>query len=252
LIIPAEISYFIDGQEVALVNGQAEQVATVGAASSIKTSIFEANTQGDINDDGLSDVVVILTQERGGSGTFYYVAVAVGTAEGYRGTNAVLLGDRIAPQSTQIKNGVIIVNYAERVVGDSYEIAPSVGVSKYLVIQEGDLREISYYDDLLEVYSPGPKDYIESPLVVLGRARGSWFFEGSFPVFLFDDLGQVIATAQALAESEWTTDEYVSFSAELDFERPGGQVGGQLIFASANPSGLPENERNLGVPISFK
>jgi hypothetical protein len=72
-------------------------------------------------------------------------------------------------------------------------------------------------------------------LVVLGRARGSWFFEGSFPVFLFDDLGQVIATAQALAESEWTTDEYVSFRQSWILNVPGVKLAASLFLLAPIP-----------------
>ena len=54
---------------------------------------------GDLNGDGTPDVAFLLTQSPGGSGTFYYAVVALRTATGYTGTNAVLLGDRIAPQT---------------------------------------------------------------------------------------------------------------------------------------------------------
>jgi hypothetical protein len=86
----------------------------------------------DFNGDGKQDTVFILTQNNGGSGTFYYVVVALSGPDGYSGTNGVLLGDRVAPQTTEIKNGQIIVNYADRKAGEAMTVAPSVGVSKYL------------------------------------------------------------------------------------------------------------------------
>ena len=63
------------------------------------TKIFEALAKGDVNNDGTEDVVVILTQNLGGSETFYYVAVALNLESDYQGTDAILLGDRIAPQT---------------------------------------------------------------------------------------------------------------------------------------------------------
>jgi hypothetical protein len=64
---------------------------------------------------------------------------ALKTESGYTGTNAVFLGDRIAPQTTSITDGTLIVNYADRAPGEPMTAAPSVGVSKYLVIQNGTL-----------------------------------------------------------------------------------------------------------------
>jgi hypothetical protein len=84
-----------------------------------------------------------LTQNNGGSGTFYYVVVALSSPNGYIGTNGILLGDRIAPQTTEIKNGQIIVNYADRKTGEAMTIAPSVGVSKYLNVNGNRLIEIT-------------------------------------------------------------------------------------------------------------
>jgi hypothetical protein len=74
-----------------------------------------------------------------GTGTFYYVVASLQTPSGYTGTNAIFLGDRIAPQTTEIKNGEIIVNYADRKPTDPMSAQPTVGVSKYFKIQNGIL-----------------------------------------------------------------------------------------------------------------
>jgi hypothetical protein len=63
------------------------------------------------------------------------------TADGYLGTNAVFLGDRIAPQTTEIRDEEIIVNYAERKLDEPMTTPPSIGVSKYFKIVEGRLVE---------------------------------------------------------------------------------------------------------------
>jgi len=83
-----------------------------------------------------------LTQDNGGSGTFYYIVAALLTDFGYRGTNALLLGDRIAPQSTEINNSIITVNYADRTPGEPFTTEPSVGVSRNFRIDAGSLIEI--------------------------------------------------------------------------------------------------------------
>lgn len=113
----------------------AETEAAPGSASKIVTRYFGNEATGDLNGDGAADVAFLLTQDGGGSGTFYYVVAALKEAGGYRGTNAILLGDRIAPQTTEIRNGTLIVNYADRKPSDPMTTQPSVGVSKYLKIQ---------------------------------------------------------------------------------------------------------------------
>ena len=106
---PLNATYIIEGDEFTLVDGKAEKEIVPGAASKIRINVFEANTKGDVNEDGLDDTVVLLTYNAGGSGTFYYVAVALAGDNKCNGTNAVLLGDRIAPQTTNFMNGEIIV-----------------------------------------------------------------------------------------------------------------------------------------------
>ena len=137
-----DATYNIEGEPVTLVNGLAETDITPGSEAKKVTRYFGNEVTGDVNGDGKTDVAFLLTQTSGGSGTFYYVAVALGAETRYQGMNAVLLGDRIAPQSTEIKDGTIVVNYAERKPGESFAVAPSVGVSKYFKFMNNILQDI--------------------------------------------------------------------------------------------------------------
>ena len=136
------VTYIIDGQSITLVNGLAESEAAPGSAEKQTTKYFGNEATGDLNGDGKADVAFLLTQNNGGSGTFYYVVVALKTDNGYQGINAILLGDRVAPQTTEIKDGQVIVNYADRKADESFAVQPSVGVSKYLKIVNGELVEV--------------------------------------------------------------------------------------------------------------
>jgi hypothetical protein len=138
-----DATYVIEGKSVALRNGAAQEPAAPGSTSVVTTKYFGNEATGDLNGDGVPDVAFLLTQDGGASGTFYYIVAALATKTGYAGTNAVLLGDRIAPQNTQIRNGEIIVNYADRKPTDPMTTQPSVGVSKYVRIQNGALTEVS-------------------------------------------------------------------------------------------------------------
>jgi hypothetical protein len=137
-----DISYDIEGRVITLTNGVSEIEAAPGSAARIITRYFGNESTGDVNNDGTPDVGFLLTQSRGGSGTFYYVVVALKTQDGYVGTNAVLLGDRIAPQSTEIRNGSLIVNYADRRPGEPFTTPPSVGISKVLKVVDGKLSTV--------------------------------------------------------------------------------------------------------------
>jgi len=137
-----DATYEVERRPVTLVNGVAEVAAAPGSASKVTTRVFGNEATGDLNGDGQADVAFVLTQSGGGSGTFYYIVAALKTAGGYVGTNAVLLGDRVAPQPTTIEGGIAIANYAERKPGEPMTAQPSVGVSKRVKVVDGRLVEV--------------------------------------------------------------------------------------------------------------
>jgi hypothetical protein len=103
-------------------------------ADGLKARYFGNEAKGDLNNDDIPDTAFLITTDGGGSGTFYYVIAVLNTTEGYKPTNAILLGDRIAPQTTEIRDKKLIVNYADRKKTDPMTTAPSVGVSKYFTV----------------------------------------------------------------------------------------------------------------------
>lgn len=129
------LSYTIDGQAVQLVDGLSETEAAPGSASKVITKYFGNEVKKDLDGDGRDDIAFLLTQETGGSGTFFYVVAALNTKNGYKGSAAVLLGDRIAPQTTESGPGKsIIVNYMDRASGEPMTARPSVGKSLRLIL----------------------------------------------------------------------------------------------------------------------
>lgn len=99
------------------------------------------------------------------------------------------------------------------------------------------------------VDTPSSDQTISSPLSISGKATGSWFFEGSFPVQLVDLNDEIIASGLVYSKSEWTTPDLVEFEGSLEFFTD--QNSGMLIFRNDNPSGLPENEVTHSVPVKF-
>jgi hypothetical protein len=104
--------------------------------------------------------------------------------------------------------------------------------------------------DMIEVDAPLPSALVSSPLVVTGRARGGWYFEASFPVKLIDANGKVLAEGPAQAQGDWMTSEFVPFKITLTFSKPSTQTG-TLILHNDNPSGLPQNDKEVRIPVTF-
>lgn len=398
---PLDATYLIDNQAVTLKDGKT-------ADNSV--SIFGSPVLGDLNGDGRDDAALMLLQNSEGSGSFFYVAVALNTKAGAQGANVIFLGDRIAPQNIEIKDGQIIANYADRQAGEPMTTPPSIGVSAYFSIKDGVLQKIepsakidSYLvsaedsvkycngadmdsdgyrqtinvvkpltiieanstlkqtiaavinaattgncqrvasnfglsSDASTVYiapvdawagvsitmcscqpqvevnllrlpgikkvtwlstvnnfeecvaltgvvmesyprqcsyngqtftenignevqkmdniileSPRPNSTVNSPLIIKGRARGSWFFEASFPVFLTNWDGLIIAQGVAQAQGDWMTTEFVPFEATLSFtaDKDAYSNRGSLILKKDNPSGLANLDDALEIPVTI-
>lgn len=118
--------------------------------------------------------------------------------------------------------------------------------------------EINTHENLILLTSPEPNEVITSPLTLTGKARGNWYFEGSFPVVLTDWDGRILAEGFAQARGPWMTEDFVPFTLTLHFESPyhsGDSTfmsRGSLILRKDNPSGMPENDDALEIPIMFK
>lgn len=120
-----------------------------------------------------------------------------------------------------------------------------------------ELAPITAKADLITISTPEPGNAIVSPLQIAGQARGTWFFEATFPVVLTNWDGLIIAEGFVTADGEWMTEDFVPFSGELTFPNP-YQSGdpdfmarGTLILQKANASGLPENDDALELPVMF-
>ena len=103
--------------------------------------------------------------------------------------------------------------------------------------------------DLIVLDTPLPQAHVTSPLSISGKARGTWFFEGSFPIILTDWDGKIIAEGYATAKTDWMTEEFVPFTATLEFTTTSDR--GTLILQKDNPSGLPEHDDALEIPVYF-
>lgn len=341
---PLQATYSLDGLEVTLRDGRFDMHAAPGAAARVSVSVFGPPVFGYLDDDQDMDAALILVYQSGGSGTFYYVAAAIAEERGYRGTNAVLLGDRIVPKLVNIQHRSIVTKFLARRASQPFSATPTVAVSQYafldghelvaladdrirsgwftfghevrsylpcgadeelwVVGQSPALSEIrSTYSGMLQgahnyaplfttlagqvvdppdegfgasydgaffaerlldvkpagncrdafvaVEIPAPGAVIESPLEIRGRARGSWFFEGDFPILLKDADGDIIARSFVTAADEWMTTDFVAFSGSLSFTKPTPGSRGTLVFVKDNPSDQAELDDSTAIPVFF-
>lgn len=138
-------------------------------------------------------------------------------------------------------------------VMESYPRQCNTKDGKHFVEDIGNALDKS---DLIHLTSPLPGALLSNPVTITGEARGTWYFEASFPVFLTDWDGKIIAQGIATAQSDWMTTDFVPFVATLAFDTTdiSGQYSnrGTLILKKDNPSGLSENDDALEIPIHLK
>ena len=146
---------------------EGERVKMDREAAGVGIHYFGNEVRRDFNEDGKDDVVFLLTRDSGGSGTFYYVVAALTAGEGFVGSEAFFLGDRIAPQTTEFRDGMVIVNYADRPPGESFAARPSIGKSVRLILDPVALQFSAF-------------EIIESPSAEENLPPGA-YYEYQFP-----------------------------------------------------------------------
>ncbi len=115
--------------------------------------------------------------------------------------------------------------------------------------QAGDEPQASFSNEVV-VVSPKQNELISSPLKIEGTATGNWFFEASLPIKLYDSNNNLIVAHFGTAQEDWMTEKPVRFTSELVYSTMA--TSGYLVISKDNPSGLPENDASIKIPIQFK
>jgi hypothetical protein len=106
----------------------------------------------------------------------------------------------------------------------------------------GALSDMIVVDDVS--FATSTKDAEETILTVAGNARGTWYFEASFPVELMVGT-TTIAKGIATAQDDWMTEEFVPFEVEISYDEQYSGETATIILKRDNPSGMPENDAQL-------
>lgn len=115
------------------------------------------------------------------------------------------------------------------------------------------LENIEKNKNLIQVDEPNPFDTLNQlGSTVKGQARGNWYFEASFPAKLTDANGKILSNFPIQATGEWMTKEFVLFNKEFYFDETPATKHGVLILEKDNPSGLPEHDNKIEIPVKLK
>jgi hypothetical protein len=98
-----------------------------------------------------------------------------------------------------------------------------------------------------------PNTRITSPLTITGNVPSGWAFEASFLVKLVDANGAEMGEGLAFVPN-WTSTTTATdwFSVSISFAKPPVYItNGTLILAADDPSGLPQYEDEVRIPVRF-
>ncbi len=127
-------------------------------------------------------------------------------------------------------------------------------IASRIEVSEAPSEETTYMnasanDIMVELPFPGAVTGKE--FSVIGRARGMWFFEASFPIEVRDRNNALLAQGIATAGSDWMTEEFVPFRADLKVLE--SYIGpATLILKKDNPSGMPEKDASISFPFTIE
>ena len=107
--------------------------------------------------------------------------------------------------------------------------------------------------NLVSVTLPRPGERVTFPILVRGEARGTWFFEATAPMDLVNQSGRIVGGGFVTAEGEWMTEDFVPFSGLLRLtDEENLSDRGYLILRKDNPSGLPQYDASIEIPVKFR
>ena len=128
-----DLTVTIDQQTFTMKDGFAEMESAPGSAAKNTLHVVGEPVTADVSGDGKPDTALLLRNDPGGSGTFYYAVLAVNGDSGYHASNALVLGDRIKPESIDVTDGRFVYRFLERKPGEALAAEPTV--QKTVVIQ---------------------------------------------------------------------------------------------------------------------
>ena len=120
-------------------------------------------------------------------------------------------------------------------------------------VPNGDDPPAANEDDVsafITVETPAEAEQVSTPLTVTGEARGTWFFEGDFPIHLLTEEGDILESHFATAQDEWMTEDFVPFEGEIAFTVE-EETSAVLRLERDNPAEKEELDMHLDIPLTL-
>ena len=129
---------------VRLANGEYVHRYDESAATVRRVSLSGFVARGELDGNPGEDAAVVLIDQPGGSGTFYYLAALVRKGEGWESVTAVLLGDRIRIESLSIDSDdtEVSVTFLTRAEGVAMAAEPTVSQTQHYRAVAGSLVQV--------------------------------------------------------------------------------------------------------------
>lgn len=126
-------TYVINGESITLTDGSSEKEINISSALKVKsfTNYFGKELLVDVNNDGVRDGVVIISQNNNTGKIEYYLVVVVTTGDGYATTNSVFIESDITPKAPTFENNTLSVEYTK----DGEETSKSFAVNNNVLIE---------------------------------------------------------------------------------------------------------------------
>lgn len=117
----------IDGESFPMSDGVSAIAVPDSAATNVLRLVGEpVLSSGSAARPGDREAALLVVNDPGGSGSFYYAVLAVPADGSYRTTNVLPLGDRIKPESVEYRDGRFVYRFLDRKPGQPMSEPPSV------------------------------------------------------------------------------------------------------------------------------
>ena len=136
---PMNHSYLVEKEKVVLTDGHAREGIS-GTTDIIITEVIQKPIFADLNGDNTKEAALILMQHTGGSGTFFYLAVARDSDDL---VESYFLGDRVRVEAMKIFKNQITVEYLDRAKYDPMSARPMKRTIKKFKLEGDQLVETS-------------------------------------------------------------------------------------------------------------
>lgn len=105
-------------------------------------------------------------------------------------------------------------------------------------------------DPGITVSEPSPDAEVGSPIAVRGEARASWYSpQGTFPVRLKDEAGNILVDLYATALTPISSDGMTAFETFLDASAATVDRGMIVLEKADNTSGDPNSAGSIIIPV---